>query len=65
MKNLVGYQRDFNIFIKFQLDLLIKGGISSNILVNGESNWSDAMSPKMREWFDFNVTTVMINEIFY
>ena len=65
MKNLIGCQRDFTVFIKYQPDLLIKGGIPTIVLVNPDCSWLDAMSPQMREWFDVNVTTVMINDKFY
>ena len=65
MKNLVGCQRDFHVFVKFQLDLTIRGGIPCILLTNEDSSWLAAMSPKMREWFDVYVTTVMINEKFY
>ena len=65
MKNLVGCQRDFHVFVKFQPDLTIRGIIPCIILTKGDSSWLDAMSPKMREWFDVNVTTIMINENFY
>ena len=51
MKNLVGCQRDFHVFVKFQPDLTIRGGIPCMLLTNGDSSW-----------LDVNVTTVMINE---
>ena len=60
MKNLY-----FHVFVKFQPDLIFRGGIPCIILTNGDNSWLDVMSPKMREWFDVNVTTVMINEKFY
>ena len=65
MINLVGCLRDFYVFVKFQPDLTIRGGIPCIILTNGDSRWLDSMSSKIREWFDVNVPTVMINEKFY